>query len=144
MQYRQAKLGRLFFVRLDHKEDIMKALRMLAVKEKIKTAVVHLLGGSDKASIIAGPKFSEVPPTPNFKALKEAREILGFGTIIQKNDKPVVHLHAAFGRDEQAIVGCVRDNSKVYVGVEAVVMEIAGIKAARTYNKELGTHIVSF
>ncbi|MEM2124207.1 MAG: DNA-binding protein, partial [Methanolinea sp.] len=45
--------------------------------------------------------------------------------------RPRVHLHAGAGRGTRAVTGCVRDAAEVYVVVEAVILEVAGIETER-------------
>ncbi len=54
------------------------------------------------------------------------------GTIFpDEHGRPVLHLHTAFGRDDQVTAGCIRRGVVTWMVGAAVVIELAGSDAHR-------------
>jgi predicted DNA-binding protein with PD1-like motif len=113
-------------------------MKRLARRENVRVATITLLGGMRSAGVVSGPKEPVIPPEPMWLNFNDGREVLGFGTLFWKDSDPVVHLHGAIGRGEEAHVGCLRKDSSVYLVVEAVIAEITGIDAQRQLNEKTG------
>jgi len=145
MKYSEAKLGRVFVLRLEDGEIIHQIVEKFAQKKNIKSASVILLGGADKDSrIVVGPKQSRVLPIePMEYILKDAYETAGVGTIFP-NDKgePVLHMHCVFGRGEDVKAGCIRRGVKTWYVVEAIIFEIVGSKAIRKLDSKTGFELL--
>ena len=72
------------------------------------------------------------PVVPMERVLHDVHEMAGAGTIFpDESGEPVLHLHAAFGRDDQVTAGCIRTGVKTWVVAEAVVIELTGSEATR-------------
>ncbi|MBE0528190.1 MAG: hypothetical protein IH629_03170 [Thermoleophilia bacterium] len=54
----------------------------------------------------------------------------------------MLHLHAAFGRDDQVTAGCIRTGVKTWVVAEAVVIELTGSEAARRVDQATGFELL--
>jgi Predicted DNA-binding protein with PD1-like DNA-binding motif len=98
MDYRVGQIGRVFSVRMDHGEDLIESLKMLASKENIRAATFVLLGAIEAGNLVVGPKTNERPPNKMWTGFDEAHEIVGVGNLFREKDEPVVHLHAGLGR----------------------------------------------
>jgi Predicted DNA-binding protein with PD1-like DNA-binding motif len=144
MEYSQGSIDRVFTVRLDHGDDILKELESLAVSEDIRSAMFTMLGAVKEANLVVGPKENIVPPDPQWTRIHDAHELIGIGNIFWENDKPKIHLHSAAGRGESTKTGCLRENSEVFMVVEVFIMEISGISASRVFDKEKGFAPVCF
>ncbi|MDK2826205.1 Predicted DNA-binding protein with PD1-like DNA-binding motif [Methanolobus vulcani] len=144
MEYSQGSIDRVFTVRLDHGDDILKELESLAVSEDIRSAMFTMLGAVKEANLVVGPKENIVPPDPQWARIHDAHELIGIGNIFWENDKPKIHLHSAAGRGESTKTGCLRENSEVFMVVEVFIMEISGISASRVFDKEKGFAPVCF
>jgi len=138
MHYCQGSYGRVFLLRFDDKDDLLEELRSLAVKEDIRAGVITLLGGMRSAGIVTGPQEAVIPPVPVWTEFHDGREIIGIGSLFWKDDAPVIHLHGAVGRGDEAHVGCVRRNADVYLVVEAVIAEITGTDARKVLDERTG------
>lgn len=138
MQYQQGSIGRVFLLKFEDRDDLLEEIKKLAAREKVKVATVMLLGGMRSAGVVTGPKEAVVPPEPLWVNFSDGREVVGFGTLFWKGEDPVLHLHAAVGREKETFVGCVRKDSSVYLVVEAVIMEIQGINARKALNEKTG------
>lgn len=144
MEYAPAKVGRVFVVRFDNHDDLKDGIARLAKKEKIKTGVVHFIGALRKGVLVSGPKADAIPPAPIKYIVSGVHEVVGVGTIFPGVDGPSVHLHGALGRRKKALVGCLRDNSSVFLLIEAIVMELTGIKLEKKLHPKQQVSILRF
>lgn len=141
MKYASATLGRALVVRLEDGDVVHESIEAAARAEGITRAAVLLLGGADGGSrVVVGPEESRATPTvPMERVLHDAHEAAGVGTIFpDESGEPVLHLHAAFGRDDQVVAGCIRKGVLTWVVGEAVVIELLGSVAARRLDPGTG------
>ncbi len=138
MKYRQGAYGRVFMLKFEDRDDLLEEIRRLARTENIKVATITLLGGLRSAGMVTGPKAPVVPPEPIWHGFSDGREVIGFGSLLWSGDEPVIHLHGAVGRGDEARVGCIRKDSAVYLIVEAVVSEIVGVDARKVRDPASG------
>lgn len=142
MKYAQAKLGRVFVARLYQDDPLPASIEELARKENIHAATVLILGGIESGTIIVGPKEGSSPPDPVTTPVTGRHEVLGIGMIFMTDGKPVLHMHAAFGRGRDTLVGCTRTGVNVFTVVEAVITEIVDCAAQRLLDSESGWHLL--
>jgi predicted DNA-binding protein with PD1-like motif len=77
------------------------------------------------------------------RVLHDVHEMAGAGTIFpDEAGRPVLHLHAAFGRDDQVTAGCIRTGVKTWVVAEAVVIEITRNEAVRRVDPATGFELL--
>ena len=138
MLYTQGSFGRVFVLKFEDKDDLLAELKEIAKKETIRAGTIMLLGGMRSAGVVSGPREPVIPPEPMWVNFSDGREVLGFGTLFWKGDDPVIHLHGAIGREKETFVGCVRKDSSVFLVMEAVIMEIQGIKARKEFDETTG------
>lgn len=134
MKYSMAQPGRIFTVRLEDGDILHEALERLARDEKIGAAVVLIVGGADDGSrLVVGPRASRSTPIePVTATLAGVHEAAGVGTIFPDSaGQPKLHLHAACGRGEKTVTGCVRAGLKTWHILEAIVIELKGSPACR-------------
>ncbi|MDK2939854.1 MAG: uncharacterized protein PWQ51_2019 [Methanolobus sp.] len=146
MEYSQGSIGRVFTVRLDQGDNILKELEGLAVSQNIRSAMFTMLGAVKEANLVVGPKENIVPPDPQWARINDAHELIGVGNIFWESEtgKPKIHLHSAAGRGESTKTGCLRENSEVFMVVEVFIMEISGISASRVFDTKRGFAPVCF
>ena len=142
MRYSQARLGRVFVVRLEHDDPIPDSLEELARREKINAASVLLVGGIESGTIVVGPKGHTSPPVPVTRRVAGRHEILAAGFIFPTDGEPVLHMHGAFGRGSKTLVGCTRTGVRVFAVVEAFVTEILDSPAQRALDPHTGWHLL--
>ncbi|MDA8091694.1 MAG: DUF296 domain-containing protein [Nitrospiraceae bacterium] len=142
MKYQSGSIGRAVVARFEDNEDFLQALSDLAKKENIRSAVFFLVGGAKEGNIVVGPKGDEMPPEPVWEQIKGNSEILGTGTIFWDDEGPKAHLHMAAGRGETVKVGCLRQNSRTFLVLEAVVLEVTGIDAQRQKDPASGLSLL--
>ena len=141
MDYTEANLKRIFILRLHHNETVHEVIEKFATQKHIKSALCFFLGGAqDKSKVVVGPKDGNaMPPEPMTTLLKGVHEACGVGTIFTDEEgKPKLHMHASFGRNDNAVTGCVRAGVNVWHIGEVVILELAGGSAKRAKNKETG------
>jgi uncharacterized protein len=141
MEFTEAKLGRIFILRLHQGETIHEVVEKFASQKKVSSALCFFLGGAENNSkIVVGPKDGKaVPPEPMVTILRGVHEACGVGTIFaNEQGKPKLHMHASFGRNETAVTGCVRMGVDVWQIGEVVIIELTGSSAQRVKNEETG------
>ena len=141
MNYTEAKLGRIFILRLYHGEVLHEVIESFAAEKKISSALCFFLGGAkEKSKVVVGPKDgTALPPEPMTTLLKGVHEACGVGTIFTDEEgKPKLHMHASFGRNEDTVTGCVRMGVDVWQIGEVVILELTGSTAKRAKNKDTG------
>ena len=138
MKYRTGGAGRIVVARFEDGEDVLGNIAKIAKDEKINAGVVYLVGGMREGGVVVGPEKEGLPPVPVWWRFGESHEVVAFGTIFYQGDEPKVHLHGAFGKKEHARVGCLREKSKTFLVLEAVIVEITGIDAKRELDPASG------
>ncbi|GAB4366520.1 MAG: DNA-binding protein [Deltaproteobacteria bacterium] len=143
MRYRTGSVGRILLARFDHGEEIVPALSALCAKERIASGWFFLFGAADRGTLVAGPETANLPPEPVWKPFSMPHEIVGMGSVATRDGEPSLHLHASLGRGTEVLTGCIRKEGKVFLVVEAMVMEIAGVRATRTRDERSGLELLS-
>jgi predicted DNA-binding protein with PD1-like motif len=141
MRFTEAKMGRVFVLRLHDGDRLPDVLETFAAEKNVSTALCFFLGGAKENSrVVVGPKDNyTLPPEPMVTLLEGIHEACGVGTIFADEEgKPKLHMHASFGRSESTVTGCVRMGVEVWQIGEVVMLELACEKACRTKNKETG------
>jgi predicted DNA-binding protein with PD1-like motif len=141
MRFTEAKLGRVFVLRLHDGDRLPDVLESFAAEKNVSAALCLFLGGAKENSrVVVGPINGDaVPPEPMVTLLKGVHEACGVGTIFADEEgKPKLHMHTSFGRNENTVTGCVRMGVDVWRIGEVVMLELACGKACRVKNKETG------
>ena len=145
MDYTEAKLGRIFILRLYQGERIDEVMEKFASEKHVSGALCFFLGGAeDKSKVVVGPKDGAAfPPEPMVTLLKGVHEGCGVGTIfVNEQGKPKLHMHASFGRNEKAVTGCVRMGVDVWQIGEVVILELTAASAKRVKDEETGFELL--
>lgn len=142
MQYTKGTLGRVFVARLEDGESIYSVVEEIAERESVKSATVMAVGGMRRGKVVTGPKNTTGKIEPHYEEFDDAREIVGFGTVFEQDGKPSLHFHAGIGREDKALVGCPRAGMSVYLILEVVIIELAGVEASREFDPEFGVHLL--
>jgi len=144
MDYRKGSIGRVFVVRFDEGDLFLDGLLEIITNEKITNGWFHVLGGLREADVVIGPREPVMPPEPVWSEVRGARETIGTGSIFWDGNEPKIHLHAALGNHGETLTACVRKGTKVYLVLEVVIFEIAGIQASRPWYEEGGFNRLTF
>lgn len=145
MKYSSAQLGRVLVVRLEDGDVVHECIEEAARAVDIERAAVILLGGAGRGSrIVVGPEDGSVRPVvPMERVLHDVHEMAGAGTIFpDEGSRPVLHLHAAFGRDDQVTAGCIRIGVRTWMVAEAVILELVGSEATRRVDAATGFELL--
>ena len=146
MKYTEAKIGRIFILRLEDKDRIPDVIENFARKKKIESAAVQFLGGSKKNSqVVVGPKDCEAKTiNPIVTKLENTSESLGVGTIFtNETGAPKLHLHAAFGSQKKTITGCTRTGVDIWLIGEVIITELINSNATRKIDSESGFELLT-
>lgn len=145
MKYSEAKLGRVFVVRLEQDEILHEVIEKFASDKKINAATCIALGAADKGSrFVVGPEDGDARPVvPMEYLLREAHEIAGTGTIFPDEEgRPMLHMHLATGRQGSTITGCVRKGVKVWQIIEVIIFELLDTEALRKKSEPSGFYVL--
>ncbi len=142
MKYTQGTIGRVFLVKFDDGDILIDRLVDLARKEKLRVATLIFLGALKKGTLVTGPKKPVIPPEPNKLSFKGGWEVMGIGTIFTNKTAPQIHIHSSMGKKQKVLTGCVRGGSKVFLVIEAIVLELKGIKATKALDPETGLNLL--
>lgn len=141
MDFTEARLGRIFILRLRQGQRIHEVVEEFASQKQVSSALCFFLGGAeDKSKVVVGPRDGKkLPPEPMVTLLKGVHEACGLGTIFPDEEgKPKLHMHASFGRNDNAVTGCVRLGVDVWQIGEVVILELTGSSAKRAKDKSTG------
>ena len=140
MQYSQGSIGRVFTLRLENGERVPDCIEQFAREHDIKSAMCTMIGGVDKGNIVAGPKDGESPVIdPILCPVNGAHEVVALGTLFPDEARePVLHMHAALGRDGLTRTGCIRPGLDVWLVGEVIIMEILGTDMLRKVESKSG------
>ena len=145
MQYGEGKLGRVFVLRLEEGETLNDTIEAFAREHGIEGAMVMYLGGARAGSrVVVGPEAGRGEAVvPMVYALTGIQEVLAVGTLFQSEaGEPVLHMHAAAGREGGATVGCTRAGVEVWLVGEVVILEILGSAARRLRDPQTGFQLL--
>lgn len=143
MKYTQGKLGRVFVAKLDDGEPIYDSILEIANREGIQSAAVYAVGGIRSGKVVTGPENPHGKVVPRVTEFDDARELVGFGTIVPLDGKPSLHFHAGIGDQDHVMIGCPRIAANVYLVLEVVIIELLGIDATREFDPEFAVHVLS-
>jgi len=145
MKYSEAKQGRTFVLRLEHGETIHEQIEAFAREQSIQAGVVVVVGGAAPGStIIAGTEGEQrAPLVVKRHVLEGVHDAMGTGTIFpDEAGNPLLHLHMGCGRGERSVTGCIREGVRVWLVMEAVVMELVQTGAARVEDESTGLKLL--
>lgn len=144
MQYSEGTIGRVFTLRLDDGEQAPDCIEQFAREHNIKAAHCTLIGGIDGGKIVVGPEDGDAPTiTPMLHTIEGAHEVAAVGTLFTDEDgTPILHMHAALGRDGRTRTGCIRPGIDVWLVGEVIIMEIIGTDMLRKTDKKSGLKLL--
>jgi predicted DNA-binding protein with PD1-like motif len=145
MKVTPASLGRAFVVKIENGEILHECIETVARQNNVRHAVCFFLGGADTGSrLIVGPADGQADTIqPMQTSLPNVFEAAAVGTIFPDEfGKPVVHMHATCGRNEDARTGCVRAGVKVWLTGEVVFLELLDCAAQRRRDPKTGFNLL--
>ena len=150
MKISEGTIGRVFVLRLEHGERLPDCIEAFAAEHGVLRAYCALGGGIEGGSIVTGPlDGAAMPPKAVLTALAGVQEVAAVGTLFpDAAGAPRLHMHGAFGRGEQARVGCIRPDGdskgiNVWTIGEFVVIELLGLEMTRRRDPATGFELLS-
>lgn len=128
MQAAEGKLGRVFVLRLEDGDRVPDCIERFARDNGVARAQVSMLGGIGAGKVVVGPEDGAAERiVPMTRPLADAHEVAAVGTLFpDESGAPKLHMHAALGRGDDPVVGCVRQGVDVWRLGEVVILEILG------------------
>lgn len=142
MKYSGGRIGRIFVLRFDDNDVVLREIESFARRERLKSASIIFIGALKEGHIVTGPKKPVIPPEPNWRKFKGGWEVMGIGTVFTNKKGPQIHIHTSMGKKDSAITGCVRKDSKVFLVMEAIVFEMKGVKATKDIDPKTGLNLL--
>ena len=145
MRYTEGRMGRVFVLRLEDGERLNDTLEAFAREHHLAHALAFYLGGSATGSkVVVGPDANRPDAVvPLIHRLAGSQEVLAVGTLVpDEAGAPVLHMHAAAGREGGATVGCTRAGVQVWLVGEVVILEILGTAARRRQEPATGFQLL--
>jgi len=134
MQYTEGALGRVFALRLEQGERLPETLEAFAAEHGIASAFALMVGGIDADSrLVVGPEDGQARPVnPMVGGVPGVCEVAAVGLLFpDETGKPMLHMHAACGREDQTVTGCIRAGIVTWQVLELLVVELTGLNMAR-------------
>jgi hypothetical protein len=142
MKYTKGSIGRIFLIKFENNDALLEKLSGLARKERIKAATLIFIGALRKGLLVTGPRKPVIPPQPNKINFKDGWEVMGIGTVFTNKKGPQIHIHGAMGKELKTLTGCVRGDSRVFLVIEAVLIELRGVKAGKDIDPATGLNLL--
>ncbi len=145
MKYSEARMGRIFTIRLEDGDVVHEAIESFAADRSIRAGALIILGGGDRDSrLVTGPERGDARPiTPMTRLLESVHEVAGVGTLFpDESGTPILHMHMACGREEETVTGCIRQGVRVWQVMEAILFELTDTGAVRRFDPTLGFNVL--
>ncbi len=142
---REGRVGRVFVLRLEDGDTLPESIEAFAAEKKVRCGLCALLGGVGGGKLVAGPEDGNartiVPMLQDIAAVYEAAAV---GTLFPNEaGEPKLHMHAALGRGDAPLAGCVRKGVDVWKLAEVVVIELLDTGMVRTIDPAFGFEILN-
>ncbi len=141
MKFSQGNIGRVFVIKFEDGDRLPQAIEDFAAEHNVLRGMCIMVGGiNDGGKIVVGPEDGNArPPIPIPFELKGAHEVAGVGTLFPNSEgKPILHMHAALGREGRTHTGCIRLGIEAWLVTEVILQEITDNTACRLKDKEAG------
>ena len=144
MIYDEGRVGRMFVLRLEDGDRLPDAIERFAKEKGVRAAACWMLGGLGPGKLVVGPEDATTrPPKVMTAEIPDPREVAAVGTLFEdESGEPKLHMHAATGRGESTITGCVRPGVDVWLVGEVVIMEIVGMDMLRKLDPASGLNLL--
>jgi uncharacterized protein len=145
MKYSEGSLGRVFVLQLEDGEPLNATVEAFARAHRVERGVAFYVGGgAPGTSLVVGPDAARSDMiVPLFHALDAPNETFAVGTLFpNETGEPVMHMHAACGREGHATVGCTRAGLETWLTGELVLVEIMGNVAMRKRDPASGFELL--
>jgi predicted DNA-binding protein with PD1-like motif len=144
MHFQEAQIGRVFLLKFSHGDDLLQEISRFAANYNIRAAWLQFLGALKQGKLVSGPEKAELPPVPVWQEFSQAWEVIGVGNLFWEGDSPKLHVHATLGKGGATLMGCLRQETEIYLVAEALLLEITGLEACRRLDPSLGVSMLEF
>ncbi len=144
MKVAEGRIGRVFVLRLEDGDRLPECLERFAAEKGVKQAFCSLIGGIGSGQIVVGPEDGSVmPPKAMLAKIIGEHEVAAVGTLFpDESGTPKLHMHGAFGRKDETLLGCIRPGIDVWTIGELVVMEFEGLPLERRRDPATGFELL--
>ena len=143
MKHTTGKIKAVHVLKFEDNDDFLQETRAFIKKKRIKSAFFIFLGALRRGRIVSGPKKPVIPPVPNWSSFDNAWEVFGTGSVfLGSGGEPQVHVHSSLGKGKKVKMGCVREDARVFIVIEAVLFEFSGIKAVKGIDPATGINML--
>jgi uncharacterized protein len=145
MQYTEGALGRVFAIRLEQGERMPDVLEQFAAEQRVASGFALMVGGVDEGSrLVVGPEDGNARPVnPMVREVPGVCEVAALGLIFpDETGRPMLHMHAACGREGSTTTGCIRAGVVTWQVLELLLVEITGLTAARRPDAATGFRLL--
>lgn len=142
MEYR--RFDEKIYVRLDKGDEILETLSDICKKEDLSVAQIQGIGGCENVTVGV---FDEKKKAYNKTTIDELLEMTSLdGNLTQYENKPYLHLHAAFAyREDEEIKQISGHLLKAVIGLTGeIVITPADGRIGRKYIQDLGIRVWDF
>jgi len=140
MQSTEARVGRVFVLRLEDGDVIPDCIEAFAADRGVQVGCALFVGGADQGEVVVGPRVSHAtPPDPMTVPVDGASEAAAVGVLAPgPQGRPILHMHAALGRGGRTVTGCTRKGVRIWLVAEVVLWELTGAAAVRVRDPNSG------
>lgn len=142
MQYTAGKIGRVFVLRFEHDDDFNACLEAFCRRERLRSGFFFFLGALARGKLVTGPRKPVIPPQPNWVGFQGGWEILGVGSVFGNASGPQIHIHTSMGKKRRVLTGCVRKQARVFSVIEAIVLELKGVRLTKELDPATGLNLL--
>jgi predicted DNA-binding protein with PD1-like motif len=144
MKVAEGRVGRVFVLRLEDGDRLPDCVERFAAERGLAQGFCALVGGVDQGRIVVGPKDGRaMPPVPVLTELLGAHEVAAVGTLFpDETGVPRLHMHASFGRGDEAKTGCIRPGIDIWTIGEFVILELEGLNMVRKRDAATGFELL--
>lgn len=139
MKYSETSIGRIFVIRYEDGDKLPDMVQDFARDKGIKSGFCIFLGGiKNRSELVVGPETDEgMPPVPMHLLLSGTHEVLGVGTLFpDETGNPILHSHAAMGRKDGTVTGCIRPGIYTWNVLEMILLEFNTPCGIRVYDEK--------
>lgn len=139
MEYR--RFGNTIVARIDKNEEILEQVKVIALEEEIKLAMIQALGAVNEFTVGVFKTEEKQYLANEFQGNFEIVSLTG--TINTMNQEFYCHLHMSAGNEKGEVFGGHLNRARVSATCEMVIQIIDG-EVDRCYDENIGLNLFSF
>ncbi len=131
---------KVFMGSIEKGEDLLFALKKLAIDNEINAGRIEILGFVSEANV--GYFNSKTKQLDFVKYRRPMNIVACTGTISEKEDQPYVHLHMALSDSDGNMYGGHLADGTIVYSAEFTIAVYEGAKAVRKFDEATGLYIL--